>query len=191
MLGLAHRGFSLRNPERHLAALLQANGYETALSGIQHVFHGGDAMPYDHVYRAERGGDYRAYDQSIAEQAAEFLKETHRKPFFLDCGFWLPHRPFPEPGEGFEPANVSLPEFLEGENEDVRKDWAMFLTAVESMDACCGMALDALEAAGIAEVTLVVFTVDHGIAFPGMKCSVGTQGTGVSLIVRGPGVSEG
>ena len=26
MLGLAHRGFSLRNPERHLAALLQQSG---------------------------------------------------------------------------------------------------------------------------------------------------------------------
>ena len=67
----------------------------------------------------------------------------------------------------------------------------MFLTAVESMDACCGRVLDALAEAGIADETLVVFTVDHGIAFPGMKCNLTSPGTGVSLIVRGPGVEYG
>ena len=84
-----------------------------------------------------------------------------------------------------------MPGFLNGEDEDVREDWAMFLTAVESMDACCGTVLDAIQDAGLEGETLVVFTVDHGIAFPGMKCNLGASGTGVSLMVRGPGVEKG
>ncbi len=196
MLGLAHRGFSLRHPERHLAAFLRRNGYETALSGILHVFRGDAEMPYDHVLRAERVGDHQEYDRDVARQASEFLKGDRREPFFLDCGFWSPHRPFPEPGRHFDPAKVSVPKsaatlkLFEG-NAEVRRDWASFLTAVESMDACCGRVLDALQEAGLAGETIVVFSVDHGIAFPGMKCHLNAGGTGVSLIVRGPGVAGG
>lgn len=36
MLGLAHRGFALYEPQKHLAAFLHRHGFETALSGIQH-----------------------------------------------------------------------------------------------------------------------------------------------------------
>ena len=36
MLGLAQRGFSLADPEKHLANYLRQNGYRTAISGIQH-----------------------------------------------------------------------------------------------------------------------------------------------------------
>jgi len=39
MLGLAHRGFHLKDPRRHLAHFLQRAGYETVLSGVQHETH--------------------------------------------------------------------------------------------------------------------------------------------------------
>ena len=38
MLGLAQRGFSLYNPEKHLANFLRSNGYNTCLCGIQHEY---------------------------------------------------------------------------------------------------------------------------------------------------------
>jgi len=38
MLGLAHRGFTLGEKDHHIASILKRNGYETALSGIQHDF---------------------------------------------------------------------------------------------------------------------------------------------------------
>lgn len=37
MLGLSHRGFSLRDPREHLCHALRDAGYRTALAGIQHV----------------------------------------------------------------------------------------------------------------------------------------------------------
>ena len=36
MLGLAHRGFALRDGGQHLAQVLRAAGYHTALAGVQH-----------------------------------------------------------------------------------------------------------------------------------------------------------
>jgi len=47
--------------------------------------------------------------------------------------------------------------------------------------------LDALDETGLAANTLVICTTDHGLAFPGMKCNLTDTGTGVLLIVRGPG----
>ena len=50
-----------------------------------------------------------------------------------------------------------------------------------------GDVLNALASSGLAGNTLVICTTDHGIAFPAMKCNLTTHGTGVFLILRGPG----
>jgi arylsulfatase A-like enzyme len=50
-----------------------------------------------------------------------------------------------------------------------------------------GRVLNALHAAGMVDNTLIVFTTDHGLAFPGAKGSLYDRGTGVMLVLRGPG----
>jgi arylsulfatase A-like enzyme len=64
---------------------------------------------------------------------------------------------------------------------------ASFGTSAEVMDGGVGAVLNALEAAGLAQNTLVISTTDHGIAFPGMKCNLTVHGTSVYLMLRGPG----
>jgi arylsulfatase A-like enzyme len=64
---------------------------------------------------------------------------------------------------------------------------ANYIASVRTMDACCGVVLDALEESGLAENTLVIASTDHGIAFPKCKCTLTDQGLGVYLILRGPG----
>jgi arylsulfatase A-like enzyme len=64
---------------------------------------------------------------------------------------------------------------------------ANYIASVRTMDACCGVVLDALESSGLAENTLVIATTDHGIAFPMCKCTLTDRGLGVYLILRGPG----
>jgi arylsulfatase A-like enzyme len=50
-----------------------------------------------------------------------------------------------------------------------------------------GVIFQTLEQQDLARNTLVICTTDHGIAFPGMKCSLTDHGIGVMLTVRGPG----
>ena len=68
---------------------------------------------------------------------------------------------------------------------------AGFHASARIMDKGVGMVLDALDKAGLSSNTLVISTTDHGIAFPEMKCDLRDTGTGVSCIMRGPGVFIG
>src|SRR5690606_22922687 len=50
-----------------------------------------------------------------------------------------------------------------------------------------GIILDALSAAGLDDKTIVLFTTDHGVAFPHCKCTLYDTGIGVATILRYPG----
>lgn len=189
VLGLAHRGFALRRPDWHLAAFLGGQGWETALAGIQHEFAAGDPqLPYACVLPA--AGPER--DQATAAAAAAWLRAPQRRerPFFLACGFFWPHRPFPDPGpkpaDGWPAPPAPLPDA-----PATRADFAAFAAAAMRMDDAAGEVLRALDDAGLRDSTLVIFTTDHGPAFPGMKCGLRDAGTGVTLLVRPPGGTPG
>ena len=47
-----------------------------------------------------------------------------------------------------------------------------FKASARLLDDGIGVVLDALQASVKAEETLVIYTTDHGIALPGMKCSL-------------------
>jgi len=68
-----------------------------------------------------------------------------------------------------------------------RRDMAAFKASARVLDQGIGLVLDGLDANSLAEDTLVICTTDHGIAFPGMKCTLTDGGIGVMLIMRGPG----
>ncbi len=183
MIGLAHRGFRLRDPQEHLANFLARHGYHTALSGVQHE------APYKEV-------DTLGYAEILGHageaevKAAEFLRGyTGEKPFFLAVGFGETHRQgrwFHNDGPEGDGRHVQPPAPLP-DVAAVREDMAAFNASAERLDAKMGVVFDALGQAGLAESTLVIATTDHGIAFPFMKCNLTDHGTGVMLIVRGPG----
>jgi arylsulfatase A-like enzyme len=63
---------------------------------------------------------------------------------------------------------------------------AAFKASARSLDQGVGRVLNALHAAGMVDNTLIVFTTDHGLAFPGAKGTLYDRGTGAMLIMRGP-----
>lgn len=194
MLGLAHRGFSLRYPERHLANYLKLHGFHTVLSGVQHEFAHGQPLPYQEVLPIPPSPDFshpgsamRQKDREVAGQAVRFLhRHPREQPFFLSCGFCLPHREYPPLHSSSDPDSLLPPPPLPN-TPTIREDWARYALAVQSMDECAGQVLTALEETGLDQTTLVLFTTDHGIAFPHCKCSLTDHGTGVALLLRYPG----
>lgn len=189
MLGLAHRGFELTDPAQHLAAVLRSNGYRTHLCGVQHVTTKDvGAIGYDH---AEQLPDLKV--ASVAPAAARTIRELAADkedgPFFLDVGFVETHRDFPAVDHA--EARYVRPPAPFPDTPETRLDMAAYHASVRELDRGVGIVLDALEDAGLSESTLVIHTTDHGIAFPAMKCSLTDHGTGVLLIVRGPGEFAG
>lgn len=185
MLGLAHRGFSLKDYNQHLIHTLRDAGYYSALVGVQHVAAESGAIGYDRV------SDPNVWcAESVGRAGAEFLEGDRTEPFFLSVGFQATHRAFPPPRTPSD-ANNCLPPPPLPDTPETRADMAAFKASAADLDHSMGIVLDALEAEGLAENTLVICTTDHGIAFPGMKCNLTDSGIGVQLIMRGPGGFEG
>ncbi len=183
-LGLAHRGFSMPNFDQHLVRYLAAQGYTTALSGIQHV-----ASPHGPESAARIGYDeYLGFANQAEIVAADWLLAKPPGPFFLSCGFRETHRPFPDPDETDRTGGHVAPGYPD--DPKLREDFAGYRKSAGILDKKIGVVLDALDRAGLADTTIVFCTTDHGIAFPEMKCTLKDLGIGVMAFVRIPGVEH-
>jgi arylsulfatase A-like enzyme len=192
MLGLVHRGFGLRQPERHLAAYLRRNGYQTVLSGVQHESADPQTIGYEHILHSGNSKNKidGSWDEENARRAAEFIRSRESgRPFFLSFGMFNTHRDFPEPAPDINPNYVLPPQPL-ADTKQNREDMAAFMTSARTADRCAGIVLDAIREAGLEDDTLILFTTDHGIAFPRMKCNLYDTGIGVSLIMKIPGLAN-
>jgi arylsulfatase A-like enzyme len=185
MLGLAHLGFGLHDYRQHILHVLRAADYRSTLAGLQHIARDPKVIGFDEILPTR--------DKHVAEvapAAARFLKNAPKEPFFLDVGFTETHREFPPPGPR-EDVRWTTPPAPLPDTARVRRDMAAFHASARVLDEGMGQVLSALESSGLAPNTLVICTTDHGIAFPAMKCNLTQHGTGVFLILRGPGGFSG
>ena len=185
MYGLAHRGFSLNDYSKHLANYLKKFGYETVLFGMQHECKNPEGIGYDRVFKDPRreAEDLTSWDLSNGDAAIAYLREKHEKPFFMSYGLAHTHRPFLEIDESVHPDYLRVPGCLP-DNAQTREDYAGFVTSAMRADMCIGRVLDELDRQGLADDTLILYTTDHGIAFPHMKCTLYDTGIGVSMIMK-------
>jgi N-sulfoglucosamine sulfohydrolase len=137
------------------------------------------------------------------------------KPFFINANIQDPHRPFPgvnAPDAGtttpapkgkkkagkaetagknlsriYRPDEVTVPDFLE-DIPPVRAEVAQYFTAVARFDVALKGLLDALQAAGHADDTIVLFLSDHGMSFPFSKATAYRNGTWSPVILKWPGM---
>jgi arylsulfatase A-like enzyme len=183
MLGLAHLGFSLYDYRQHILHTLRHTGYQSVLVGMQHLVPETDIgrLGYDQVLKVPD-----SLAASAAPAAARFLREAPSQPFFLDVGLFETHRAFFAPGVHEDPRYCLPPQPIP-DTPQTRQDMAAYKASARSMDQGIGVVLDALEATGLADHTLVICTTDHGLAFPRMKCNLTDAGIGVMLMLRGPG----
>jgi N-sulfoglucosamine sulfohydrolase len=186
MIGLAHRGFALKDPHTHLNFTLKKNGYHSVLSGIQHVIEVKNSNFYKEI-----GYDEFLGNPDVAHlKAAEWLDKAPSNPFFLSVGFIETHRKYPRHKNDINPGHIIPPGPLPDVPE-VREDMADFMESARILDEKMGTVLTALRRNGLEDNTLVICTTDHGIAFPAMKCNLYDEGTGIFMIMRGPGGFSG
>lgn len=156
----------------------------------------------------------------FAESAITYLEAANpKKPFLAYVSFTSPHDPrtAPEayhrryPSDALTLPPNFLPEhpFDNGElvirdeqlagfprtESAVRAHLADYYAMITHLDDAVGRILDALEASGLAEQTIVVFAADHGLAI-GSHGLMGKQNlyehsAKLPLILAGPGIPQG
>jgi arylsulfatase A-like enzyme len=190
LMGLSNLGWEYAPGARTLPMLLGEAGYRTALIGLQHESWHADRLGYEELHATGEAitHDFR-YCEIVAPAAEAWLESAARdrdRPFFASVGFWETHRPWPtDRYDHADPASVEVPGHLP-DNRWSRDDLACFEGSIRTADAAVGRILATLDRTGLAGDTWVIFTTDHGIAFPGAKASLYEPGLEVSLIVRPP-----
>ena len=128
----------------------------------------------------------------VADQTIEFIRGNGQGPFMCIAGFYSPHSPWIAPREFLDmytPEELSVPRFPDGVNskrtgmytdEAIRNATWGYYAMITEVDHHVGRILDCLEAEGVADDTIVLFTSDHGEylgehlrygkGFPGEDC---------------------
>ncbi len=196
-----------------LARWLADAGYRTALFGKWHLGYGPQHSPKSHGYETFLGhlhwtisyyshvndrGEPGLYDNDgltrregyltdvLTDAAVDLIERNREQAFFLTLAYNAALPPYQPPG---------LPESAWDAGWDVneasRDD---VVRMVERMDAGIGRVLDALDAIGAADETIVIYThdhggrhlVDHGPLFHGFA-NLFEAGIRVPAIIRYPG----
>ena len=180
-----------------------------------HAFDSTGAYPDSAAFFIERHSS-----ALFSDAAVEFLEGYDgAAPFFMYVSYTAPHDPRTAPEDyhaRYDPSALPLPgnflpehPFDNGElkirdeqlapwprtPEIVRDHLADYYAMITHLDAEVGRVLDALEASGEADNTLIVFAGDNGLAV-GQHGLLGKQNlyehsVGVPLLFKGPGVPAG
>lgn len=186
LMGLSHAGWHYFPDIETLPQYLSSAGYRTALLGLQHEDLDSRTLGFDEVHGL--GFLPRAFEVAkLTDSWFDSLGPAEESaPFFAAIGLWEVHRPWPaEDYDPADPASVWVPPYLP-DNEHTRDDISHFYGAIEQMDAAVGQILASIRTRGLDEDTLVVFTTDHGVAFPGAKSTLYDRGVKVAFVARPP-----
>jgi arylsulfatase A-like enzyme len=165
-----------------IGLLMKASGYETALIGKWHLGFMPHQSPnkngFDYFYGIHSGGiDYishkgengnRAHDfyendlliypqgyatDLFSQQSISFIKQKHKKPFFLMLTYNAPHWPWQGPTDLPYPDSVN---FSAGGSPEI------YAAMMKSLDDGIGQIMQALDETQLNKNTLVIFTNDNG-----------------------------
>ncbi len=144
------------------------------------IAHRGDP---DGRYDFDRGIPFAADDglthsAFVGERTIDFIQKADAQPFFCIAGFYSPHAPWYVPQKYldlYDPAELALPRFPAAidsqrpqepdapfSDQQLQRARQGYYAMISEVDHYVGRILDALDAAGKRDETIVVFTSDHG-----------------------------
>jgi arylsulfatase A-like enzyme len=210
--GLPAEGLSLPN-------LLKNNGYSTGLVGKWHLGYRDEQSPeahgFDYFFGFKAGFiDYYQHTSGvgapdlwenggqiqeegymtdlITQRAIRYIQRHQNEPFFLSIQYNAAHWPYQPPDMPSVAVRNSAHLMPEEENTSTRED---YIAILERADQGIGEVLAALEDAGLADNTLVIYSNDNGgewlarnTPLFNRKYSVYEGGIRVPAIMRWPGV---
>lgn len=121
----------------------------------------------------------------VTDEAVRFIHRKHEKPFFLYLPYHAPHTPLDERGSRIsqptrlDPANpdrwlgeADIPWFHDPDGkiqQETDPEKRLFLAVVHHLDSAIGRVVDALDAVGRRENTVILFSSDNGpqVSWPG------------------------
>ncbi len=181
---------ALKHSETIIPQTLKALGYATGIFGKWHVsLDPVTDWGFDEVFADP--------EEFIAARAAD-----KDQPFFYYHTLVHTHEPFwSSPDFPYDPQELPLPPYFDGlgdnpgnddsENDgiaELRRDLADYYSAISNQDREVGRILDALDRAGVADNTIVVFASDNGPPYARAKATLYEWGIRIPLIIRFPSV---
>jgi N-sulfoglucosamine sulfohydrolase len=181
MFGLAHRGWKLNDYSKHWVHTLRKAGYTSTMIGEQHISTDPDVIGYDRVIDVDT-----THANEITPLTVETLRSMPPEPWFMSVGFFETHRNYAAP-TSVRDTLYSRPPGNLPDTPETRHDIAAFKSSARSLDQGIGAVLQGLHETGLTDRTVIICTTDHGIAFPHAKATLYDRGTGVMMLMRGPG----
>jgi len=219
--GLIDNGLELRRDEPTLGKTFRAAGYRTGYIGKWHLgglraepfgfdesyIWSDDKSHWDSEYHPAEGGPVRVkgYNATgMTDQALGFMRAHRDEPFFLMLSWIPPHADFltaPEAKkalypEGSLPRRPNAPEATGGGddaiwNQNGSAHYRGYHAHISAIDDELGRLVAELEAFGIADNTILVYTSDHGSMQGshgvGSKRQPYEESIRVPFLVRAPG----
>ncbi len=182
LVGLAHIGWRIGASEVTLPMYLNRTGYHTRLIAHQHENSEAPMLGYQEIEPIPHDA------LTVASGLDEFLNGDAQdgQPFFVSCGITEPHRPYEREGyDRDDPDALEVLPYLP-DRPGIREDQAGLHGLIWRLDEALGQMRESLEASGLADDTLFIFTTDHGIAMPRAKGTCYDPGIGTALIARWP-----
>ncbi len=189
---------------KSLPVRLSKAGYRTVRIGKYHV-----APEAVFQFDTALKGNGRSPVQ-MADNCQDIINSKDERPFFLYFCTADPHRsggsvkgakynpnPFGNRPQGYpgvkeviyQPQDLIVHRFLP-ETPVCRAELAQYYQSCSRIDQGLGRLIKHLKDAGVYDETLIVYTADHGIAFPGGKTTLYQGGMQVPFIVHAPNMKQ-